>query len=130
MAYLGVSMIVRSLRRGPGPVADAPPTPASSLWRAFAIGAGTNLLNPKIGVFYIATIPQFIPHGTAPLAMGLLLAAVHAVLSLAWFAVIIAAAGMARHRLADPRAVRVIDRVAGVVLVGFAAKLALSPKAV
>lgn len=130
MAYLGVTMIVRSFRADPAHAADAPAASLSSPWRAFAVGTGTNVLNPKIGVFYIATIPQFIPQGTQPLAMGLLLAAVHAVLSLAWFAVIITAASMARRRLADPRAVRVIDRVAGVVLVGFAAKLALSPKAV
>jgi len=130
MAFLGISMIVRSVRPGPAEHAAAQEASLSSPWRAFAVGAGTNLLNPKIGVFYIATIPQFIPQGSAPLAMGLLLAAVHAALSLAWFALLITAASMARRRLANPRVVRMVDRVAGVVLVGFAAKLALSPKTV
>lgn len=38
-------------------------------------------------MFYIATIPQFIPAGASPVAMGLLLAAIHGILSLLWFAV-------------------------------------------
>ena len=51
---------------------------ALSTWRSFIAGTWTDLLNPKIGVFYIATIPQFLPQGTSPLGMGLLLSAVHA----------------------------------------------------
>ena len=35
--------------------------PDSSPWRGWLIGAGTNLPNPKDGVFYIATVPQFLP---------------------------------------------------------------------
>jgi threonine/homoserine/homoserine lactone efflux protein len=124
MIYLGASMIVKSTRRHQISVDHAPTTPASA-WRSFATGLWTNLLNPKIGVFYIATIPQFIPEGVPHLAMGLLLAAVHDVLGLAWFALIIIAAGAMRRWLTRPRALRLVDAVAGTVLVGFGAKLAL-----
>ncbi|GAA0332848.1 LysE family translocator [Micropruina glycogenica] len=85
----------------------------------------TNLLNPKIGAFYLATIPQFVPAGVSPLGMGLLLAGVHDLLAVAWFALIIAGASYARRWLANARALRVVDRVAGVTLVGFGVKLAL-----
>ncbi len=85
----------------------------------------TNLLNPKVGVFYLATIPQFIPAHTPPLLMGLALAAVHGLLTLVWFAALIAGGGMASKALRSPRATRILDRITGVVLVGFGARLAL-----
>lgn len=97
--------------------------PASSAWQGWTTGAGTNLLNPKVGVFYIATIPQFLPEGVSPLLMGALLAGVHGALIMTWFAVIILGGGYARRWLANPRALRVIDRITGVVLIGFGAKL-------
>ncbi|TFC25413.1 LysE family translocator [Cryobacterium sp. TMT1-3] len=124
MGYLGVSMIVKSFRRTGNGHADAL-TESASLWRSFLTGTWTNLLNPKIGVFYIATIPQFIPEGASPLAMGLLLSAVHALMSLVWFAIIIIGANAARRWLAHARALRIIDRFAGTVLIGFGATLAL-----
>lgn len=126
MAYLGLALIVRSFR---GRHQPDPPVPAAvSGRRAFAVGAGTNLLNPKIGVFYLATIPQFLPAGPSPVGMGLLLAAVHSVLTAAWFVVIVVAAGAARRWLADARAMRVVDRVAGAVMIGFGARLALAQR--
>ena len=94
-----------------------------SAWRGWLVGAGTNLLNPKVGVFYIATIPQFLPAGVSPLAMGAALAAVHGLLTLAWFGVLITAGSLARRRLMNPRIMTAIDRGTGLVLIGFGAKL-------
>ncbi|WP_066514925.1 LysE family translocator [Curtobacterium ammoniigenes] len=126
MVYLGISMLVKSVRLGAAShleltVGGAP----HAAWRAFATGAWTDLLNPKMGVFYVATIPQFIPVGTSHLGMGLLLAGVHVVIAMTWFVVIITGATVARGWLANARALRVIDRIAGVVLVAFGARLAL-----
>lgn len=124
LVYLGVSMIVASFRRHVVEV-DQTPKPTGSLWAAFGRGALTNLLNPKVGVFYIALIPQFIPAGVVPFAMGLLLAGVHVVESLIWFSAIIFATQFARRWLQSPRVSRWIDRVTGGVVVGFGAALAL-----
>ena len=143
MAVLGVRMIVQSFRGAPAadPVATDPVAAGTlaagtvaasggthSVRRAYLTGAWTNLLNPKIGVFYIATIPQFIPAGASTLGMGLLLAGVHAAMSLVWLAVIVLGATYARRWLARARSLRIIDRVAGTVLVGFGAKLALEQR--
>lgn len=126
MACLGVSLVVKSFQRGQlDTVAASVSERAAPLWRAFLTGMWTNLLNPKIGVFYVATIPQFIPDGVSHLGMGLLLAAVHDVLGLTWLTGIIIAAHAARRWLVHERARRIIDRVAGVVLIGFGARLAL-----
>lgn len=92
-------------------------------------GAATNLLNPKVGVFYLATIPQFVPAGVSPLLMGVLLAGVHVVLGMLWFAGIILGGGALGARLRNPGFVRWTDRVTGGVLVGFGVKLALDAHA-
>lgn len=125
LVYLGVGMIVASFRAHPEVQVDAAAKPLGSLWAAFGRGALTNLLNPKVGVFYIALIPQFIPPGVAPVAMGLLLAGVHVLESLVWFSAIILATRFARRWLQSPRVSKWIDRVTGGVVVGFGAVLAL-----
>ena len=88
-------------------------------------GALTNLLNPKVGVFYVAVLPQFIPAGAPHLAMGTLLTCVHVTEGLIWSAALVAFAGVLRNWLRRPVARRVMDRVTGVVVVGFGLRLAL-----
>ncbi|MGI5191501.1 LysE family translocator [Promicromonospora sp. CA-289599] len=94
-----------------------------SAWRSFALGATTNLLNPKVGVFYLATIPQFLPDDVPHLLMGLLLAVEHDVLGFAWLALLISAAGLARRWLSGRVIARVTDRITGTVLLAFGGRI-------
>jgi threonine/homoserine/homoserine lactone efflux protein len=94
-----------------------------SAWRSFAVGATTNLLNPKVGVFYLATIPQFLPDDVPHLLMGLLLAVEHDVLGFVWLALLINAAALAKRWLSGRAIARVTDRVTGVVLLAFGGRL-------
>lgn len=98
------------------------------LLRAWARGVATNLLNPKVGAFYVAMMPQFMPEGVPPLSMGLLLAFVHDLEGVAWFTLLICGTHLARGWLGKPVVHRLTDRVAGAVLVGFGLKLALSTR--
>jgi threonine/homoserine/homoserine lactone efflux protein len=127
MVWMGASMLWKSFRRP----ASAPAVVASSpkLRRGFTVGLATNLMNPKVGVFYIAMIPQFVPDGVSPLWMGLLLAAMHCVLGTAWSCSLIVGAGFFKDRLAGSTAVRWIDRITGGVLIAFGTRLALAPRA-
>lgn len=126
LVWLGISLLRTSLR--PHHASAAVDAPRASAWHGFATGLWTNLLNPKIGVFYLATIPQFVPADTSPLLMGVLLAAVHNVLGMAWFTVIIVATGFAARWLARDAVAKVTDRITGTVLVAFGAKLALDAR--
>jgi threonine/homoserine/homoserine lactone efflux protein len=129
-AYLvcfGVRLLVRALRRGV--VAEEPGNgDGGSAWRAARLGLTTNLLNPKVGVFYAALLPQFLPDGSDPLLVGLLLAGVHAVLSVVWFGLLIGLASVFSRWLRRPGTVRAIDGVTGVALVGFGLRLASSAR--
>ena len=69
---------------------------APSIWRAWTRGLLTNLLNPKIGAFYVAVLPQFIPAGTSHLAVGVMLALVHDVEGILWFTAVIFGAASIR----------------------------------
>ena len=51
-------------QRGPDPQCVGTEVDAESSFTSFRRGLLTNLLNPKIGVFYMAVLPQFIPVST------------------------------------------------------------------
>ncbi|MPQ99385.1 LysE family translocator [Modestobacter sp. I12A-02628] len=128
MVWLGARLLVGALRRAPAPADTRAAEQAAgrSGWQAWRTGLLTNLLNPKIGAFYIAVLPPFIPDGASPLAMGLLLALVHDVLGLVWFALLILGVGRLRVALQRPRVQRTVDGVTGSVLVGFGLRLGLA----
>jgi len=92
-------------------------------WRQ---GTLTNLLNPKMGVFYVAVLPQFIPSGAPHFSMGLLLTAVHITLGLIWSTVLIASATALSTWLRKPRARKILDRVTGATIGVFALRLGFS----
>jgi threonine/homoserine/homoserine lactone efflux protein len=123
LLWVGGRLLVRAVR--PRPVEPTPADPRGGAWRAARLGLVTNLLNPKVGVFYVALLPQFLPPGESPLAVGLLLAAVHGLLSLVWFGLLIGLAGSLGRRLRRPAAARAVDGVSGAALVGFGVRLAL-----
>jgi threonine/homoserine/homoserine lactone efflux protein len=125
LLWFGIRLLVRAVRGG-GAGDERHEAPASSGWRAARAGLATNLLNPKVGVFYVALLPQFLPAGSDPLPVGLLLAGVHGALSVLWFAALISLAGALAHRLRRPSTVRGIDAVTGVTLLGFGMRLALA----
>ena len=127
LVWFGLRLLVRALR--PGAATDRPEdVDGASAWRSARLGLTTNLLNPKVGVFYAALLPQFLPAGSDPLLVGLLLAGVHAVLSVAWFALLIGLASAFSRWLRRPATVRAIDGVTGATLIGFGARLALSAR--
>ncbi|BCY05519.1 LysE family translocator [Actinoplanes sp. L3-i22] len=125
MLYLGVRMIRSAFRPGGGTVEPTGPA-APTWWSTFGKGLFTNLLNPKVGAFYVAVLPQFIPAGSSPLGVGLLLALVHDAEGLLWFSAIILGAQAARGFLARRSVRRTVDAGTGAVLIGFGLRLGLS----
>jgi threonine/homoserine/homoserine lactone efflux protein len=124
LVWFGLRLLVRSLR--PRPAAEPDGAAGGSAWRAARTGLATNLLNPKVGIFYVALLPQFLPAGSDPLVVGLLLAGVHALLSVGWFALLIVLAAALGRWLRRPATVRAIDGITGVTLLGFGVRLAFA----
>jgi threonine/homoserine/homoserine lactone efflux protein len=99
-----------------------------SPWRCWQRGLLTNLLNPKIGAFYVAVLPQFIPDHAPHLMFGLLLTAVHDLEGMVWFAVLICGAYSVRRLLSRRSTRRAMDASTGGVLIGFGVKLGLTAR--
>ena len=129
LVYLGIRLLLGAgdQKDRLGLAADRAAKPAGS-GRWFMRGLLTNLLNPKVGVFYISFLPQFIPAGANIGAFSLLLAALHAVLTLAWFALLIAATAPVVRLLRKPGVLKWLDRLVGAVFVSFGVRLALSAR--
>jgi threonine/homoserine/homoserine lactone efflux protein len=87
-------------------------------------GLLTNLLNPKVGIFYVSFLPQFLPQGVPAAPFIFLLAAVHAAIGSAWLACLIAATRPIAGVLKKAAVVRWLDRVTGGVFLGFGVRLA------
>lgn len=127
LLYLGAGLLwrARRARAASGPGRPARPQAGVGALGWLRRGCLTNLLNPKVGVFYITFLPQFIPQGADVLGFSLLLAALHAMIGIAWFAVLVAATRPLARWLGRPGVGRGLDAATGVVFVAFGLKLAL-----
>ncbi|RIQ18144.1 LysE family translocator [Bordetella avium] len=126
--YLGAGLLWRSRRSagGGGPDIQQGDTRANvSALGWLRRGCLTNLLNPKVGVFYITFLPQFIPQGVNVLGFSLLLAALHALVGLAWFAALVAATRPLARWLSQSAVGRGLDAATGTVFIAFGLRLAL-----
>jgi threonine/homoserine/homoserine lactone efflux protein len=85
----------------------------------FVRGLLTNLLNPKVGIFYVTFLPQFIPSGVSLTSFSVLLACIHATEGILWFSVLTLATRPLARWLKRPRVVQTLDRATGTVLIGF-----------
>jgi threonine/homoserine/homoserine lactone efflux protein len=107
----------------PGPHPRAPGRAGS----AFAIGALSDLLNPKIGLFYVAVLPQFVPPGAPALQYALLLCAVDVAVATTWLAGLAWLTHVAVDWLARPPVVLWSQRISSTVLIGLGVSTALGP---
>lgn len=92
---------------------------ARPLGQVFRAGFLTNLLNPKIGVFYLSVMPGLFLGQGLTVWLGLLLGGIHAAWGVLWLSIVSLVAGWARKTLLRPRARAVLDAICGVLLLGF-----------
>ncbi|BAL27185.1 LysE family translocator [Azoarcus sp. KH32C] len=97
-----------------------------SPWVSLREGFLSNVLNPKPIVFYMAFLPQFIDPAQSPLGQSLFMAGLHFAIANVWQGLLVVLVSRARLWLAQPRVARTLDGIAGVMLLGFGAKLASS----
>ena len=120
LTYLGIRMIVdRATAEGTAPVFAR-----ASDWAVFRAGLLTNVLNPKVGIFYLAFLPQFIAPGDPALARSLLLAGLHIGIGVAWLSAVAFGVGRIRPLVESGLWRARLDGASGAVLIGLGIRLA------
>jgi threonine/homoserine/homoserine lactone efflux protein len=122
LGFLGVQALLQSRSgRSVTPVAG-PAAPSGDPWRT---GLVSNVLDPKIAIFYTGLLPTLAPSGLSPHLGMTLLVLIHTALTLVWLGGYVLVPARARA-FEKPAVRRAMDRVTGVVLIGFGVKVAAS----
>ncbi|UUE36279.1 LysE family translocator [Pectobacterium aroidearum] len=122
LCWLGLQMLLKP--RNELVMATSQDAPKHQNW--FLRGMLGNVLNPKIGVFYVSFLPQFIPAGHSVVLWTYLLVLIHVVIGTLWSSTLIAATRPLSRFLRRGAVVKWMDRTTGVLFLAFAARLALS----
>jgi threonine/homoserine/homoserine lactone efflux protein len=125
LIFLGAKLLLRRRQAASAIGSSLSASMSASAPRWFVRGLLTNLLNPKVGVFYVTFLPQFIPAGVAVTSFSMLLAAIHATEGILWFALLTLATRPLSRWLRKPSVAPMLDRATGTVFVGFGVGLLL-----
>ena len=124
LLWLGLQMLRSAARSRRAPADEAVVAPQSRL-ACLRQGFLSNALNPKVALFFVSFLPQFLSADTgSPRAQALLLSAIFAGLYVAWFSLYVAAINRLGRWLRRPTVKARIEQVTGFILVGVAVKLA------
>jgi len=120
LLYLGLRAFAEAFARKAKP--SQPPALAAGRQPGgaspFVQGMVSNLLNPKVAVFYLSLFPQFNVAPLPPLAQHALMAGIFLLIALAWYVLLLSALKKVTGVLARPRTSRIVVGSSGAVLVG------------
>ncbi|OJB14852.1 lysine transporter LysE [Burkholderia ubonensis] len=130
LIYLGVRMILAKPAAGADTARAAPVAAAKALRQLFMQGFWTNVLNPKVVLFFVSFFPQFVSAGSAHKALAFLtLGAVFVVMSTIWNSMLAWVAGSVTRRFSGkPGVKKWLDRTVGSAFVGLGLRLAASQR--
>lgn len=130
LVFMGVQMIRGSFRASTsGTTAASQDSGSQALRQIFLQGALTNVLNPKVALFFLAFLPQFIAPDAPSTALAFVaLGLIFDVVGTAWNIAVACVAGRLAHA-SNGQNVRIwLERVIGALFIGIGAKLALSER--
>lgn len=91
---------------------------------AFKQGLFSNVLNPKVAMFFLTFLPQFVVAGENATQQLIIMGIIYTVLSITWFFIYVFFINYLRVWLLSPKVQRIMDQATGLVLIGFGLKLA------
>lgn len=122
LAWLGVQMLRGALRTPAG----EDQTRTAALGAPFRQGFLTTVLNPKVAIFFLAALPQFVGTGPDAPMRGVMLIGIAYAIGFAWLSLLLVAAVSAGRRIGKSGLVRWFEGVVGAAFIGMAGRLALA----
>jgi threonine/homoserine/homoserine lactone efflux protein len=138
LVFLGIQTIRHSLRHHRKDMAvvtvqhgwpAGAPAPERNRWKQSLLeGWLSNVLNPKVAIFYLAFLPQFITPTDPVLAKSLLLAGIHFVLGIVWLCTMVLFLGRVGTYIASSGIRQKIELATGAILIALGVRLALEQR--
>jgi threonine/homoserine/homoserine lactone efflux protein len=123
LVWLGIQSF-RARGSLPSTVVEGDGGPRRSFGGGYAAGLATDLLNPKVGVFFMSFLPGFVPGGHDVAGTSMLFGGIFIVETALYFVVLVAMASRVTRWMSEPQTRRRLERMTGVVLIGFGLRLA------
>lgn len=125
LGFLAITALRSAVASWRSSAVDSPGTAlaaahAHSARLPFVTGLMTNLLNPKIGIFYLSVMPGLFLGQEISAWLGALLGTIHAALGLCFLSTIAALSGFAGAQITRPKVQATIELVCALCLFGFA----------
>ncbi len=125
LIYLGFVSLRAAAQKRTQAAGEQPPKQSKAGSSCFRQGLLTNLLNPKVALFFLTFLPQFVQPAGSTLLQFTLMGVTYAVLTLGWLLLYIYLLDLLRGWLQRPAAQRVLEGASGTVLLAFGLSLAL-----
>lgn len=122
LIYLGISAFISRKKKDP---AGENQQDAEMKKSAFKQGLISNVLNPKVAMFFLTFLPQFIQTGENATKQLIIMGVSYTLLSISWFFIYVFFINYLREWLLSPTVQGIMDKATGLVLIGFGLKLAL-----
>lgn len=126
LVYVGARALKDALGTGSTTTVTENTKEMKSSWQAFGQGLLTNLLNPKVAVFYLTFLPQFVSPDRPVLPQSVFLAFTHVVMGLVWLTLYARFIDRMAAVLLTDRVKRRIEALTGTVLMALGIRLALA----
>jgi threonine/homoserine/homoserine lactone efflux protein len=106
------------------PAAEHPESAPERVGSAYMTGLATNILNPKVGVFFISFLPVFVPRGAPVGTSTLLFGAIFVAEGMLWLLTLVLLATRLGSLITRPKMQRRLERLTGLVMIGFGLRVA------
>ena len=126
LIFLGGQSLWTLIRHGvSGKLAESAVERHPEHWQSFLQGTLNNVLNPKVAIFYLAFLPQFISPGDPILAKSIWLACIHLIMGILWLSAVTLFVNRMRGWLTDRRVQRGLEAMTATIMIGLGIRLAL-----
>lgn len=123
LSWIGIKSLIGAYNNIEVKKVESETINTKTLKKSFLEGFLTNMLNPKVSMFYLAAFPQFIPAGEYSILYAFLLVTIHVVMNVFWFSSMVILFSHLSEVAKNGLFQRLLKTLTGIVFIGFGVKL-------